>query len=123
MSKIINLRIKQFLKKRKYENIELYILKIKKLKDEKDILEKENSELKENNEKLDDEIYEMGTNCIIIDELKRDNNKLKMALEEMKNKLSEKGMSIENKDKMERLIEENEELKKKERIFRKIKLN
>ena len=53
----------------------------------------------------------MGTNCIM-DELKRDNNKLKMALEEMKNKLSEKGMSIENKDKMERLIEENEELKK-----------
>ena len=117
MSKIINLRIKQFLKKRKYENIELYILKIKKLKDEKDVLEKENSELKENNEKLDDEIYEMGTNCIIMDELKRDNNKLKMALEEMKNKLSEKVMSIENKDKMERLIEENEELKKKVKNF------
>ena len=104
MSKIINLRIKQFLKRRKYENIELYILEIKKLKEKKEglenenyilkneklLLENENSELKDKNEKLDDEIYEMGTSCLIMDELKRDNSQLKMKLDELNKKLSKK---------------------------------
>lgn len=131
MSKIINLRIKQFLKRRKYENIELYISEIKKLKEDKEylenenyilkneklLLENENSKLKDKNEELDDEIYEMSTSCIIMDELKRDNGQLKMKLEELNKKLSKKGMSIRNKEIMEKIIEENKELKKKIRDF------